>query len=63
MPLIKLTSGDDNPVLINPDHILTVRHRSDEDGGEYCEVEVRESDIIAVNETLAEIEALVKAAS
>jgi hypothetical protein len=63
MPLIKLTSGDDNPVLINTDHILVVRHRTDEDSSEYCEIEMQNTDSIPVNETIAEIEAIVKAAS
>jgi hypothetical protein len=63
MPLIKLTAGDDNPVLINTNHILVVRHRTDEDSSEYCEVEMLNTDAVAVNETIAEIEAIVKAAS
>jgi hypothetical protein len=63
MPLVKLTSGDDNPVLVNTNHIIAVRHRTDEDGSEYCEIELENSDSIPVNETIAEIEAIVKAAS
>jgi hypothetical protein len=63
MPLIKLTSGDDNPVLINTAHILVVRHRIDEDSSEYCEIEMQNTDAVAVNETITEIEAAIKAAS
>jgi hypothetical protein len=69
MPIIKLTSGDDNPVLVNTDHILVVRHRTDEDGSEYCQIEMQDidpsSDIatICVNETIDEIQAVIKAAS
>lgn len=63
MPLIKLTSGDDNPVLVNTDHIVAVRHRTDEDGSEYCDIEMENSAAIPVNETITEIEAAIKAAS
>jgi len=63
MTLAKFTSGDDNPVLVNLDHILVVRHRTDEDGSEYCEIEMQNTDSIPVNETISEIEAIIKAAS
>jgi hypothetical protein len=62
MPIIKLTSGDDNPVLINSDHIIVVRQHDDA-GSEYCEVEMSNTDAVAVNETIAEIEAIIKSAS
>jgi hypothetical protein len=50
-------------VLINTDHILVVRHRTDEDSSEYCEIEMLNTDAVPVNETIAEIEAIIKAAS